>query len=83
MIEQDTVSLATLLVARDILLNPAPALRASAAVKKTEKQLNTLKTSTEYFDAPVDPYPRVTALLAPLLVQPSTGGGFYSGILPL
>lgn len=81
--EQVTVNLATLLIARDMLTNDAPALRASAPVKKTEKQLNALKTSTEYFEVPADPYPRVTAMLAPLAARTGGTGGFYSGILSL
>lgn len=80
--EQDTVNLATLLIAIDLLDNPAPALRSAPAVKRTEKQLGNLKTIAEYFEASNDPYPRITEMLAPLLVRAGAGGGgIYSGIL--
>lgn len=81
--EQTTVNLATLLIARDLLLNTAPALRASAAVKKTEKQLNTLKTSIEYFESSSDPYPTITAMLEPLAVRADGGPSYFSGIQSL
>lgn len=81
--EQTTVNLATLLIARDLLLNTAPALRASAGVKKTEKQLNTLKTSIEYFEGSNDPYPTITAMLAPLAVRADGGPSYFSGIQSL
>lgn len=81
--EQTTVNLATLLIARDLLLNTAPALRASAGVKKTEKQLNTLKTSIEYFEGSNDSYPTITAMLAPLAVRADGGPSYFSGIQSL
>lgn len=80
--ETARVDLATFLIANDLLANPDTlALRASQPVKKTNKELKGMVTSTEYFEAPADPYPQITAMLAPLLVTDavSTGGGFYSG----
>ena len=80
--EQDTLNLATLLIAIDLLENPAPALRSAPAVKRTEKQLGNLKTIAEYFEASNDLYPRSTEMLAPLLVRAGAGGGgIYSGVL--
>ncbi|TCP92750.1 hypothetical protein C8J42_102526 [Sphingomonas sp. PP-CE-1A-559] len=80
--EQDTLNLATLLIAIDLLDNPAPALRSAPAVKRTEKQLGNLKTIAEYFEASNDLYPRITEMLAPLLVRAGAGGGgIYSGVL--
>lgn len=77
--DQDRLDLATFLLAAEFLANGTPAIRPLATVKKTEKQLGELKTSTEYFEGGTDPHPHITALLAPLAPR-SSSAAYYSGI---
>lgn len=80
--ETAKLDLATFLIANDLLANPGSnALRAEQPIKKTDDRLGAMVTTVEYFDAPADPYPTITALLAPLVVTApiSTGKDFYSG----
>jgi len=65
--EQRTVDSAICLLARDLLNSPL-AIRATAAVAKESKEGAGFKKAVEYADAPADPYPFITILLAPLLV---------------
>ncbi|WP_454883993.1 hypothetical protein [Sphingomonas oryzagri] len=54
-----------------------PALRASAPVTKSDREMSGAfggKIITEYGDAPIDPYPDVTAWLAALGVSTAPAG---------
>lgn len=71
--EQATVDLAALLVARDLLTNDTPlSLRSTPQVVKESKEGAGFKKAVEYGDAPADPYPDTTILLAPLCVSPAS-----------
>lgn len=48
----------------------APTLKATAPITKSDKTMEGVgETLIEYGDAPVDPYPTITALLAPISVS--------------
>lgn len=79
---QAKVDLATIIVARDLLVNGHPSARAAQPTRKTEKELAGMKVSIEYFDAVRDTYPQVTALLAPLIVRRG-GGAVFNGLVSL
>jgi len=79
--EQTLLDLATLLVARDLLTNDTPlSLRSAPQVVKEAKEGAGFKKSVEYGEAPADPYPDITALLASLCVVPA-GSSFAIGKL--
>jgi hypothetical protein len=77
--DQDRLDLATFLLAVEFQENGVPAIRRQATVKKTEKALGDLKTATEYFEGSTDPYPHITALLAPLAPR-TASAGFFNGM---
>ena len=65
--EAETLRLATgrYLLARALADDKTP-LRITPAIKKEAKEFQGMKKSVEYGDSPSDPFPVVTALLAPL-----------------
>ena len=57
-----------------------PAVAATAAIKKESKEgANIGKKETEYFEGPSDPYPYITAVIAPFRRAVSATGTFYMG----
>lgn len=67
--EQSRLDTATYFLARDMLNNPSGSIRAQAAIVKESKEGAGFKKSTEYADAPIDPYPAVSVLLNTLTVS--------------
>ncbi|NML04274.1 hypothetical protein [Sphingomonas sp. G-3-2-10] len=67
--EDTLLGTARYIIARDLATNEQPfPIRAETPVAKEAKELAGMKKSTEYGDAPADPYPLVTSLLAPLML---------------
>lgn len=67
--EDTLLSTARYIIARDLAVNAKPfPIRAETPIAKEAKELSGMKKSTEYGDAPTDPYPLVTSLLAPLML---------------
>ena len=63
--EQGRLSYGRYMLARALAADKTP-LRATPAVKKEARELQGMKKSVEYADAPLDPFPTITAWLAPL-----------------
>jgi hypothetical protein len=68
---------AQFLIAYDILKSGGPATKAERPVIKESKELDGIKKSVEWGNAPSDPYPQATALLEPLRVSQTASGMWF------
>lgn len=73
-IEQMTFNDAIALLALEMVTSPA--LRSTQAVKKLKEQSSSgAAIETEYEASPSDPFPQITAMLAPLSPRSTPNGG--------
>lgn len=80
--DENRLSAARYLLARELYRAPE-SLRAAVAVKKESKEGAGFKKETEFFEASSsDPFPRITSLLAPIVVTASTGGFVIGAVIP-
>lgn len=77
--EKARFSVAKYQLAREFSVAP-PTLLATAPVQKQRDKMEGVgETETVFADAPADPYPRITGLLAPLSPNAKPSAAFYTG----
>lgn len=78
--ESNRLCVARFLLARELYRSPEN-LHSAAIVKKEAKEGAGFKKETEFFEpGSIDPFPRITSLLAPL-APATTQSGFVMGVI--
>ncbi len=77
--EERLLDVATYRLAALFAIAPPKVASAPSIKKESKEGANIGKKEVEYFEASVDPYPYITALVRPLLASASTGQGIYQG----